>query len=146
MSNSNILNVTFRSDGVDGSETGFLAVWKATTEPPTYPIFNGCGNCLFPFVSAGRLFDTCTSIDGDLPWCSVDDIHVDPPTGLPPIDEGTHVITIKSYCSDSDSTCPQTPQMSIHPNNEPGNCCKFSIVGNFILFIVIHLIFSLWNT
>ena len=137
MSNSNIMNVTFRTDGVDGSETGFLAVWTATTEPETYPTFDGCGSCSFPFSFNGRLFDTCTSIDGDQPWCSLD---VPPPIDLPPVDEGNHIITIKSYCSDSDSTCPQTPQMSVHPNNEPGNCCKFSNVGNFFLINPFHKI------
>ena len=116
ISNTNKLIVTFVSD-VGYTLTGFLAVWSATTEPPTYPN-TGCDNCDFPFVANDRIFDTCTSIDGDQPWCLADLVA--------PIDQGTHIITpLKSYCSDTDSTCPRTPQMSTHTNNQPGNCCKF---------------------
>ena len=118
ISNANILNVRFRSDS-SVTDNGFLAIWSATNEPPTFSSSTGCDNCVFPFVYDGRIFDTCTTFDGDQPWCQSDQ-----PTG--PFDEGTHVIAIKSYCSATDSSCPSTPQMSTHPNNQPGNCCKFS--------------------
>ena len=118
ISNTNTLNVTFVSDYV-GTRTGFLAVWSATTEPPTYPTPTGCEDCTFPFVVNGRIFATCTSIDGDQPWCPLAD------SPAAPINQGTHLITVKSYCSDTDSSCPRTPQMSTHTNNQPGNCCKF---------------------
>ena len=32
---------------------------------------SGCGNCVFPFIFAGRIHTTCTTMDGDsTPWCS----------------------------------------------------------------------------
>ena len=121
ISNSNTLDIRFRAYYNYGYP-GFLAFWSATSEPPTYPttMTNGCQSCSFPFVLDGRLFDTCTSIDGDQPWCpSVSD------QPAAPTYEGTHVIIIKSYCSGSDSSCPLIPPMSTHHNNQPGNCCKF---------------------
>ena len=118
VSSTNTMNIRFISDYIE-TENGFLATWTSTDEPPTYlHTSTGCDDCIFPFVYDGRTFDTCTSIDGDQPWCLSDQ-----PTA--PVDEGTHVIAIKSYCSDTDSSCPSTPQMSIQPNNQPGNCCKF---------------------
>ena len=118
ISNTNTLNVRFLSNDRE-THTGFLAVWSVTTEPPTYSTSTptGCGDCIFPFVFYGRIFDTCTSIDGDQPWCLAD--------LAAPVNEGTHIIYVKSYCSDTDSSCPSTPQMSTHTNNQPGNCCKF---------------------
>ena len=112
---TNTINVTFRS-GTGQAGTGFLAIYEPTTEPPTYSA-TGCGDCTFPFefgISNYKIFDTCTSIDGDQPWCL---------SNFAPVDQGTHVW--RSYCSDTDSTCNRTPQMSTHTNNEPGNCCKF---------------------
>ena len=120
ISNYNIVTVKFRSDDFDSGLPGFLAVWSATIEPPTYPpTLTGCGECNFPFVFNDRIFDTCTSIDGDQPWCQAD--------LAAPINEGTHLINanVRSYCPDTDSSCPSTPQMSTHTNNQPGNCSKF---------------------
>ena len=136
ISNGNTLTITFRSDGIE-TRTGFLAVWTATTEPPTYPTTSstGCEDCTFPFVSNDRVFDTCTSIDGDQPWCQMN------PPG--PIDQGIHLIKVKSYCSDSDSSCPSTPQMSTHVNNQPGHCCKFY---KLCFNLCLRIIFRLWNT
>ena len=109
-----MMTVRFQSNEIL-TKKGFLAVWKTLEEPHVID----CGNCVFPFVFRFRLFDTCTSIDGDQPWCPLAD---SPPS---PIDQGMHLITLKSYCSDTDSSCPSTPQMSTHTNNQPGNCCKF---------------------
>ena len=113
---TNFITIRFSSDNF-GQFTGFLAIWSATTAPPTYPPSTGCGDCIFPSVSFGRIFDTCTSIDGDQPWCQAN--------APAPVDEGAHLINVKSYCSDTDSSCPSTPQMSTHVNNQPGHCCKF---------------------
>ena len=67
-----------------------------------------CGNCVFPFISAGWESDRCTTINGDSrPWCgtSGDDWE---------------------YCSDP--SCPglegNSEEMSVHPMNTLGNCCK----------------------
>ena len=35
VTNANSIDVTFRSDNFDGFNAGFLAIWSATTEPPT---------------------------------------------------------------------------------------------------------------
>ena len=95
--------------------TGFLAIWSPTTAPPMYPSSTGCGQCNFPFLLNDRIFDTCTSIDGDQPWCRANvPAHVD---------QGTHIV--KHFCPDTDSLCPATPLMSTQTNNQPGNCCKF---------------------
>ena len=123
--NDNSMDVTFRSDfrtrGI--LWTGFFAVWTAVTEPPTYTF--DCRDCIFPFVINERiLIDTCTSIDGDNPWCRLPDSFVPP---APQTSEGTHDFSTKFYCSDSDYYCPSTPQMSTHTNNQVGNCCKLSI-------------------
>ena len=125
ISNTNTLTVTFRSDE-SFTQTGFLAAWTATSEPPTYPTLTGCDSCTFPFVFNIRIFDTCTSIDGDQPWCQAN--------APAPVDQGGHLINVKSYCSDSDLSCPRTPQMSINPKNQLGNCCKFQELSfNFCL-------------
>ena len=122
ISNSNTLNVTLvssdrysRSHGI-----GFIAIWSATSEPPTYPpeYSTGCSGCRFPFTYNNFVFDTCTSIYGTQPLCLAG----------PPVNEGFHVIEPRwYYCSDSDSTCPSTPQMISHPDNEAGNCCKYLV-------------------
>ena len=31
-----------------------------------------CGNCVFPFIFGGRKHTTCTTIDGDSPWCATE--------------------------------------------------------------------------
>ena len=117
ISSSNMMTVRFQSNEIL-TKKGFLAVWKTLEEPPVID----CGNCVFPFVFRFRLFDTCTSIDGDQPWCLPG----------PPVDEGTHMFSedSKIYCSINDPLClgvstETTPQMSPHPNNAQGNCCKY---------------------
>ena len=83
------------------------------------PSSGGCGNCVFPFIFAGRQHDTCTTIDGDEnPWCST---QVD--------SDGVHVDGNWEYCSDS---CPgtsveTTQQMTVASGNEVGSCCKLKI-------------------
>ena len=72
----------------------------------------GCGNCVFPFIYAGRIHDRCTTIDGDSkPWCSTD----------------ATFIGGWEYCEDS--SCPgvsasTNEQMSVNPANDAGSCCK----------------------
>ena len=110
ISNTNTLTVRFRSNG-SGRRTGFVAVWTASSEPPTYPL-TGCDNCDFPFEFGDVIFDTCISVqDVDTqPWCSY---NITPPT-----DEGTHLFTAKISCSDS--ICPCTPpQMLVTSPNYP---------------------------
>merc|ERR1719282_2319217 len=70
ITNSNFITIRF-SSSYRNPYTGFLAIWSPTTAPPTYPSSIGCEDCTFPFVSNDRVFDTCTSIDGDQPWCQV---------------------------------------------------------------------------
>ena len=113
VSNFNTLDLRFQSNE-NGKYLGFVAVWSATTEPPTYPLAD-CGNCEFPFEYGGNSFDTCIIIE-DLdsqPWC--------PHYLIPPVDEGTHIdITHKISCSDSDSSCPSAlPEMLITSPNYP---------------------------
>ena len=114
ISSTNKLNVTFRSNS-GGTGTGFLAVWTATTEPPTSTL--SCDLCNFPFTFGGATIDTCIKIVGvdTLPWCSA----------TPPTTEGTH-IPYKIPCADSDSSCPSTPHQTLiaslnyplpYPNN-----------------------------
>ena len=114
--------VRFISDNED-IFTGFQAVWSPTTDPPTFEtkIGFGCENCVFPFMFEGRRYNSCTNVDGkDKAWC-LNGI-------LPPVNEGTHVSlapSTKIFCSERDQSCPRTPQMTTHPNNQPDNCCKF---------------------
>ena len=120
ITDSNYITIRFSSD--DSFQfTGFLAIWSATKELPTYPRYTGCDSCTFPFVFGNTAFDTCISIqDVDTqPWCSY---NITPPT-----DEGTHLFTPpKISCSDSDSSCPNTPSQTLitspdyplpYPNN-----------------------------
>ena len=71
ITNTNTLTVTFRSGGYV-TRTGFLAIWTATSEPPTFPTPTGCDICDFPFEFGDGTFDTCISVqDVDTqPWCS----------------------------------------------------------------------------
>ena len=116
ITDTNFITIRFFSDN-SFPRTGFLAIWSPTSAPPTYPPSTGCEDCTFPSLFNDRIFDTCTSIDGDQPWCQAN---------VPaPVDQGNHLINVKSYCSDADSSCPNTPQMSTHVNNQPSNCCKF---------------------
>ena len=131
---TNSVTLRFSSDFIY-VHTGFLAIWSPTTAPPMYPSSTGCGQCNFPFVLNDRIFDTCTSIDGDQPWCQA---------SIPAhVDQGNHLINVKSYCPDTDSTCPRTPQMSTHINNQPGKCCKFHKLSSNLH---LQIMFRLWNT
>ena len=118
---SNIMTLRLRSDN-DHSFDGFQALWAPTTEPPTFStkIGFGCENCVFPFMFEGKRYHSCTNVDGaDKAWC-LNGI-------LPPVDQGTHVSlapSTKFLCYDRDPSCPRTPQMSTHSDNQPGNCCK----------------------
>ena len=115
ISKTNTLPVTFKYYGTTSTGTGFLAVWSATTEPPTYPL-TGCDNCDFPFTFGDATFDTCISVLGvdTKPWCSY---QLSPPTN-----SGTHILpSPKISCSDSDSSCPtSSPQTVITSPNYPG--------------------------
>ena len=75
---------------------------------------SSCGACVFPFIFSGRMHDTCTNIDGDSrKWCSK-------------VENFDDNLMEWDYC-DEDKSCPgmsisSTPQMSVDPKNEPGNC------------------------
>ena len=101
ITNSNSVDVTFRSDNYDVSNAGFLAIWSQYNFP------TGCNNCDFPFTIGDTTFETCISVqDVDTqPWCSY---SITPPT--PPVINTPPKIT----CSVSDSSCPSsTPQTVI---------------------------------
>ena len=85
-----------------------------------------CGNCVFPFINEGRLSDRCTTINKDStkkpplvepykPWCASVSQGID---GL---------MMTGEYCIDP--SCPglkgNSEEMSVHPKNAVGNCCKF---------------------
>ena len=131
------MTVTFRSDGFDNGLPGFLAVWSATTEPPTYPTSFGCESCTFPFLFGSGTFDTCISVeDIDMqPWCSSDPLS-------PPTDEGTHIfMPPKILCFDSDSSCPSTSPQTVvtspkYPLNYPNNADEVKLINiNYIFDI-----------
>merc|ERR1719419_174797 len=72
-----------------------------------------CGNCIFPFIFNGRIFNTRTTIDGDAtPWCAT---SVDEQTG------GFNSTHTWEYC---ESTCPgvSNPSMIVDPLNAVGSC------------------------
>ena len=118
ITNSNSVNVRFRSDNFDNGLPGFLAIWSSSQ----YNIPTGCNNCDFPFKFGDTTFDTCIIVqDVDtLPWCS-------PGVLSPPINEGIHILPlIKVTCSDSDSSCPSSPSQTVisspdYPLNYPNN-------------------------
>ena len=59
---------------------------------------------------------------------------------IPPSVDGTHIslaAPTKIPCYDRDSSCHRTPQMSTHPDNKNGNCCKYLRNG----FLKLTLIF-----
>ena len=103
-------------DGLD--EEGSLAMWEYCTDP-SCPGLESCGNCIFPFYFGENLIETCTTIDGDTEaWCA---------TSV----EGGQMVTWE-YCTEP--TCPvegnrrekgNRGEMSVHPENAVGNCCKF---------------------
>ena len=136
ISNTNTLNVTFIS-GRGYTYTGFVAVWTATSELPTYPTPTGCDSCNFPFPFGDTTFETCISIQ-DLdtqPWCS----YSEPPNYTPPANEGTHILPsfFKISCSDSDSSCPNLPPQMVltspnYPLNYPRNADQVTWnIGSF---------------
>ena len=122
VSNSNVMTLRFRSN-YEENFTGFLGIWSPTAEPPTFKskFGSGCENCEFPFLFQERKYESCANIDGDdKAWC-LNQI-------IPPSLEGTHKSLAppsKVPCSDTDSSCHRTPSISTHPNNQPGNCCRF---------------------
>ena len=123
ISNKNSMIIRFKSNHGDTSATGFQAIWTPTTGPPSYSFdFGpGCESCIFPFLFEGRRYQSCASINQDKQaYC----------TNLitPPTEDGTHISLVppqKIPCYDKDSSCHRTPKMSAHPDNQPGNCCKF---------------------
>ena len=54
ITNTNFVTVRFSSN-YRNPYTGFLAIWSATTAPPTYPPSTGCDSCTFPFVLYDRI-------------------------------------------------------------------------------------------
>lgn len=94
-----------------GDESASCADTSAPS-PPTTPSPSGsnCGNCVFPFIFNGRLFDSCTTIDGDAtPWCATS------------VDSAGNYGGTWEYCQ---SSCPgvSTPSMTVHPGNAVGSC------------------------
>ena len=72
-----------------------------------------CGNCVFPFTFGGRKHTTCTTIDGDRPWCAME-VDV----------SGALVDGNFEYCTDP--SCPglNPPAINVNPNNAVGSCCE----------------------
>ena len=114
ITNTNSVNLRFISSShdthsTDKTRTGFLAIWSEyDLDTPT-----GCNNCDFPFMFGNTTFDTCISVQSvdDQPWCSV----------TPPI---INIDGNKISCSDSDSSCPNTPSQTViispnYPLNYP---------------------------
>ena len=123
ISNKNSMIIRFKSNHGDTSSTGFQALWAPTTAPPSYNFHfgSGCENCFFPFLFEGRRYQSCASLNGDEQAFCTNGI-------IPPSDDGTHISLApltKFLCYDADSSCHRTPQMSAHPDNQQGNCCKF---------------------
>lgn len=92
-----------------------------TTTPSTVSTTTGsstnvsCGSCVFPFIFNGRIFDTCTTIDGDSqPWCSKTSDW-----------EGQWEYCTSSSCPGTSETTVQ--QISENPLNSAGSCCKIEI-------------------
>ena len=123
ISNKNSMIIRFRSNHGDTSSTGFQAIWTPTTAPPSYnfDFGSGCENCFFPFLFEGRRYQSCSSIDEDEQAYCTNSI-------IPPSEDGTHISLVPPHkvpCYDTDSSCHRTPKISAHPDNQPGNCCKF---------------------
>ena len=86
----------------------------ASTNTTTASTSNSsCGSCVFPFIYAGRIHESCTTIDGDTqPWCS----------------QTYEWSGAWEYCTSS--SCPGTSattveqQMSANPLNAAGSCCR----------------------
>ena len=90
-----------------------------------------CGNCVFPFIFNGRIFDSCTTIDGDAtPWCATS------------VDASGNYGGTWEYC---ESSCPgvTSPSMTIHPANAIGSCCKHTLIINCLPFNFVQLVVSL---
>merc|ERR1719412_1825009 len=76
------------------------------------PSSGACGSCVFPFKYGNRQHDTCTTIDGDSPWCATQ------------VDSDGNMVSYE-YCQDA--SCPgtsatTTPQMTVSYGNEVGSC------------------------
>ena len=104
------------SGSCDGVTASPGPVTTASPGASSSPSSGSCGNCVFPFLYGGRQHDTCTTIDGDNPWCAT---QVD--------SSGNFVNGAWEYCQDA--SCPgtsvtTTPQMTVSPGNEVGSCCK----------------------
>ena len=133
ISTTNIINMRFRSD-YSVRLAGFLAVWSATNEPPTYSTPSGCDNCVFPFNYGNTTFDTCISVEDvdDQPWCSPSESY----NNAPPVNEGTHLvpsISSKVFCLNSDSSCPSSPAKELitspeYPQSYPNNDDQVKVI------------------
>ena len=74
-----------------------------------------CSQCVFPFIFFGIESDRCTTMDEDPdPWCATE------------VDSNGEYLDWE-YCTDP--SCPglegNSEEMSVHPKNSVGNCCKF---------------------
>ena len=81
-----------------------------------------CGNCVFPFTFGRRKHTTCTTIDGDSPWCATE------------VDSSGDMVAGKyEYCTDS--SCPglNPPAINVNPNNAVGSCCKYTKLSVIVL-------------
>ena len=110
ITNTNSVEVKFRSDNFDNGLPGFLAIWSQ------YNIPTGCNNCDFPFTFGDTTFETCISVqDVDTqPWCSYN-------IATPVINTA-----VKISCTDSDSSCPSSPPQTVitspnYPASYPNN-------------------------
>ena len=75
-----------------------------------------CSQCVFPFIFFGIESDRCTTMDEDPdPWCATE------------VDSNGKYLDWE-YCTDP--SCPglegNSEEMSVHPLNDVGNCCKSS--------------------
>ena len=100
--------------------TATVTTTTTTTTMTTATTTVSCGNCVFPFIHQNRLSDRCTTIDRVTslgwakPWCAT---SVD----------ADGVMIDSEDCTDP--SCPglegNSAEMSVHPQNAVGNCCKF---------------------
>ena len=103
---------TISSSSSSSSTSSIGSRISSSSSSSSVPPIGLCGNCVFPFISKGRESDRCTTIDGDpRAWCVTSE--------SPGLDDW-------EYCTDP--TCPglkgNSEEMSVHPMNALGNCCK----------------------
>ena len=89
--------------------------FSPSTGSTSSPSSGTCGSCVFPFKYGNRQHDTCTTIDGDSPWCATQ------------VDSDGNMVSYE-YCQDA--SCPgtsatTTSQMTVSHGNEVGSCCKY---------------------